>query len=70
MVRENKKLIVGHLFHALKATRAFEELIDLDYIEPEEIVVAHFERGGKRTINVACDSGIAMIRDIVSKIGG
>lgn len=54
----------------LKLTRLGTDLIDLDYIEEKELVVAHFEGGGKKEINVAMDSGIAMIRDIIRGIGG
>lgn len=54
----------------LKLTRQLYDLIDLDYIEGKELVVAHFEGGGKKEINVAMDSGIAMIRDIIRAIGG
>ena len=54
----------------LKLTRHLSDLIDLDYIEEKELVVAHFEGGGKKEINVAMDSGIAMIRDIIRGIGG
>lgn len=54
----------------LKLTRQLYDLIDLDYIKEKEHVVAHFEGGGKKEINVAMDSGIAMIRDIIRAIGG
>lgn len=54
----------------LKLTRQLYDLIDLDYIKEKEIVVAHFEGGGKKEINVAMDSGIAMIKDIIRGIGG
>ena len=51
-------------------TRLGTDLIDLDYIEESEIVVAYFEGGHKVDINVAMDSGIAMINDIIRGIGG
>ena len=54
----------------LKLTRQLYDLIDLDYTEEKELVVAHFEGGGKKEINVAMDSGIAMIGDIIRAIGG
>ena len=58
------------MLETLKLTRLGTELIDLDYIAESEIVVAHFENGHKVDINVACDSGVAMIKDIVRGIGG
>jgi hypothetical protein len=67
---ENKQLICDRLLETLKLTRQLYDLIDLDYIEEKELVVAHFEGGGKKEINVAMDSGIAMIRDIIRAIGG
>lgn len=67
---ENKQLICDRLLETLKLTRQLYDLIDLDYIEEKELVVAHFEGGGKKEINVAMDSGIAMIRDIIRGIGG
>lgn len=67
---ENKQMICDRLLETLKLTRQLYDLIDLDYIEEKELVVAHFEGGGKKEINVAMDSGIAMIRDIIRGIGG
>jgi lactate dehydrogenase-like 2-hydroxyacid dehydrogenase len=67
---ENKQLICDRLLECLYLTRHLYDLIDLDYIKEKEIVVAHFEGGGKKEINVAMDSGIAMIRDIIRAIGG
>lgn len=63
-------MICDRLLETLKLTRQLYDLIDLDYIEGKELVVAHFEGGGKKEINVAMDSGIAMIRDIIRAIGG
>jgi hypothetical protein len=67
---ENKQLICDRLLECLYLTRQLYDLIDLDYIKEKELVVAHFEGGGKKEINVAMDSGIAMIKDIVRAIGG
>ena len=67
---EDKQKICDRLLETLKLTRLGTDLIDLDYIKESEIVVAHFEGGGKKEINVACDSGIAMIKDIIRGIGG
>ena len=67
---ENKQLICDRLLECLYLTRQFYDLIDLDYIKESEIVVAHFEGGHKIEVNVACDSGVAMIKDIIRGIGG
>lgn len=71
---EDKQKICDRLLETLKLTRLGAELIDLDYIAEDEIVVAHFGGGHggghKAEINVACDSGVAMIKDIIRGIGG
>ena len=72
---ENKGEIVRRLHATLKETREFEELKDLEYIKEtgetcyEEYVTATFDNGYTKKINVAHDSGIAMIRDIIKGLG-
>lgn len=60
---EDKQSICTLLLAALQKTRALHELTDLEY-SPSE-VTAKFASGNKHLVNVECDSGIAMIRDIV-----
>ena len=63
---ENKQEICDRLLPALQKTRALNDLKDLDYhVYPEEEVLAVFRDGYCRKINVACDSGLAMISDII-----
>lgn len=64
---ENKQDILDFLLPALQLTRACEDLCSLEYDEELEIVTATFAKG-TRKINVACDSGIAMIRDVLANI--
>lgn len=72
---ENKGEIARRLYATLKETREFEELKDLEYIKEtgktcyEEYVTATFNNGHTKKINVAHDSGIAMIRDIIKGLG-
>lgn len=72
---ENKGEIVRRLYATLKETREFEELKDLEYIKEtgktcyEEYVTATFDNGYTKKINVAHESGIAMIRDIIKDLG-
>ena len=68
METENKRYICELLCHALQETRGAQDLISLTYIPELEVVEAMF-RGGRREINVAMDSGVAMIRDIVNNLG-
>lgn len=65
---EDKKLICRALVHVLRMTRNLHNLTDLVYDEKEEKVTAYFSNGGKKTANVAADSGTAMIKDIIQQI--
>ena len=53
---------------ALQATRNLHDLQELEYSEERELVYAKFESGYQKVVNVAMDSGTAMIRDIVKQI--
>ena len=67
-MEENKQLICHLLIPALRATRSLHDLIALEYDGKEETVTAEFASGGKKTVNVAADSGTAMIADIIKGI--
>ena len=56
------------LLPVLRMTRALRDLEDLQYHGDTEEVHAVFRGGYTKKINVACDSGLAMIKDIVNKI--
>lgn len=64
---EDKDKICKLLCKVLQLTRGVSDLKSLDFNPDSEIVTAVFE-GGSRTINVACDSGTAMIRDIMNHL--
>lgn len=64
---ENKQEICDLLCEALRATRDQHDLKELIYDEEHELVTVIYEGGGT-TVNVAFDSGIAMIRDIMRAI--
>jgi len=66
---ENKQKICDLLLAALQATYSASDLVSLTFDAEAEIVTATFASGGKRRINVAMDSGTAMIRDIANHIG-
>lgn len=66
--KEDKETICKLLCVTLQKTRRAADLVSLTYDGESEIVTASFESGTKK-INVAIDSGIAMIRNIVNCLG-
>ena len=66
-VEEDKQAICDKLLEALQLTSNLHDLLYLKYLPDKEQVVAHFP-GGNKTVNVAMDSGTAMIRDIIKGI--
>lgn len=70
-MNENKQLILSALADTLRLTRACEDLMHLEYDPERELVNVYFiddTEAPSRKINVACDSGIAMIRDVLKGI--
>lgn len=64
---ENKQAICDKLAEALKITRNCYDLTDIEYDVKAEVAVLHFV-GGDVKVNVAMDSGTAMIRDIMRAV--
>lgn len=69
IVPDDKQMICNFLLKTLQATRNAHDLVSLTYDAETETVTALFESGGRRVINVAMDSGTAMIRDIMNHLG-
>ena len=67
MGRENKELIVTWPCMLLKHTRAGDDIKDLVYDEEHETVEI-IGYGYRKLVNVACDSGIALIKDVLRVI--
>lgn len=65
---EDKQLICEYLLEALKLTRGQGNIETLDYDSEAETVIGVYRNGNKIMINVACDSGVSMIRDIMEKM--
>lgn len=65
---ENKKKICDMLLPVLQETRSLHDLIDLEYDDTSETVLATFATGVVKRVNVAMDSGTSMIRDIIKQI--
>lgn len=65
----SKQIILDLLCKAIQATTAGDDLVALRYDPKLEIVHADFrESYDARRINVAMDSGWAMIKDVVNHI--
>lgn len=64
----NKQQICDLLCKTLQATRGGSNLVSLEYDAFKEIVTATFKNGRERTVNVAADSGTAMIHDILLRL--
>ena len=65
---EDKQKILDLLLPALQATRQYRDLGVLFYDEAHESVIAVYKNGATTKANVACDSGAAMIRDVLEAI--
>lgn len=67
-MHEDKQKILDLLLPALQATRNLYDLVSLKYVwcsDSEQHVVATFENGHMKKVNVSLDSGTAMISDVV-----
>lgn len=65
---EDKQKILNLLCRALQATDNASDLVSLNYLPHEDMVIIQF-RNGRKPVNVAMDSGTAMIRDVVNNLG-
>ena len=68
---EDKELILNWLLNTLRCTAAGCDLIQIRYEclqNGDELAVLIFNNGYRKTVNISCDSGIAMIQDIVRAI--
>ena len=66
---ENKQKICDLLLVTLQATSNAADVVAIVYDDSTEKVQVTFASGGHRNINVAMDSGTAMIRDIMNNLG-
>jgi len=67
-MHEDKQKILDLLLPALQATRQYYDLKELFYDGPNEAVIVRYANGATETVNVDCDSGAAMIRDVLRAI--
>ncbi|MCD8207994.1 MAG: hypothetical protein LUD72_08670 [Bacteroidales bacterium] len=64
---EEKQKICDLLLPTLQATRGGSTVERLEWDEKQECVFIYFKKG-VRVANCACDSGLAMIKDILRQI--
>lgn len=69
LTMEDKQNICNLLLITLQATRTAADVVNIVYNNDPEIVTVTFESGSYRKVNVAMDSGTAMIRDIMENLG-
>lgn len=65
---EDKQEIVMHLKWLLKATRAGSGIETLVLSRDEKTVAIRFNSGFTKDVNIECDSGIAIIQDVVKAL--
>ena len=68
---EDKKQVTQMLFQALKSTVAGVEIEALKYEQlanGDEHVTIKYESGYRKVVNVSCDSGLVLMRDVLRSI--
>ncbi len=65
---EDKQKVCDLLCKTLMATRNHKDLECIDYNKDSETVTLFWQSGTHKTVNVAMDSGTAIIRDIMRNI--
>lgn len=60
-----KKELIKSLEQTVKLTR--EEVLGLELVDDETVVI-HYESGANRSVNIAMDSGLAIIKDVARSI--
>lgn len=67
---EDKQKICDELCKVLQLTRRCDDLVSLGYLRvgDDETVIIKFEGNYEKYIDVTCDSGMAMINDIVKNM--
>ena len=68
---EDKAVITQALFQALKTTVEGVNLAEMKYQElgnGDELVTLIYDNGYRKTVNVSCDSGVALMKDVLREI--
>ena len=65
---EDKQTIINYLFQTLKQTVAGVGLEAIRYEQltnGDEIAILIYDNGYHKSVNITCDSGVALMRDIL-----
>lgn len=68
---EDKQNIINYLFQTLKQTVAGVGLEAIRYEQltnGDEIAVLMYDNGYRKSVNISCDSGVALMRDILRNL--
>lgn len=68
---EDKEEIIKWLLTTLKLTVAGLDISDIKYEQlasGDEIAVIIYDNGYRQSVNISCDSGVALMRDILRAI--
>ena len=68
---EDKEIITQALFQALKTTVEGVNLAEMNYRKlsnGEELVTLVYDNGYRKSINVSCDSGVTLMKDVLRAI--
>lgn len=69
-MKEDKTKIAKAIFNFLKATSHGIDILDVTYSKEgyNEYVTVEYASGTIQRVNVACDSGVAMMMDVLREV--
>lgn len=67
-MEESKRMIIAYLLRLLQVTNAGEPIEAIELSDNQETATIIYRNGYKKPVDIACDSGIAMIKDIARAI--
>lgn len=68
---EDKEAVTQALFNALKTTVEGVDIAEMNYrrlSNNEELVTIVYNTGYRKTVNVSCDSGVALMKDVLREV--
>ena len=68
---EDKEVVTNALFQALKTTVEGVNIAEMNYrllTNGHELVTIIYDNGYRKTVNVSCDSGVELMKDVLRVI--